>query len=328
MLYHIVGESYVDLLCYLQAALPKQSEDSVLVEPLQTLAGGSTVNTATHLRELVRSSNNRQDSRTQQVVVQTVLNPNDEYGTLLHRHCAEHDIPIINCYDDDDDHNHHNDETNQGDNHKARSSSTPHCVVMVSEGDRSFMTHRGCAEQFTGRHVRLPHLWDHDGPVTLHVAGWYCTPGFGRDGRDGSLVEAIRRLRRERHARWPQYRTVVSAVAQFDVQQQWDGGIDDLVPHLQFLILNQVEVHKIVQRAKGTLHSGDDEIEYTVRDWMSFFASLSTETVVVVFRGAEGAIAFRGERLIGDTGPAVAVSHGWKNTVEASAKKIVRETAS
>ena len=79
MLYHIVGESYVDLLCYLQDALPKQSEDSVLAEPVQTLAGGSTVNTATHLCNLLRSSNNRQDSsRTQQVVVQTVLNPNDE----------------------------------------------------------------------------------------------------------------------------------------------------------------------------------------------------------------------------------------------------------
>ena len=117
---------------------------------------------------------------------------------------------------------------------------------MVSEGDRCFMTHRGCAEQFTGRHVRLPPLWDHDGPVTLHVAGWYCTPGLGRHG---SLVEAVRRLRRERHARWPQHRTVVSAVAQFDVQQQWDGGIDDLVPHLQFLILNQVEESQKMERS-------------------------------------------------------------------------------
>jgi len=295
MLCHVVGDSYVDLLCYLQASLPKQSEDSVLAQPVQTMAGGSTINTATHLSDLVRTNNDEcKDTRsTIQVAVQTMLNPNDEYGALLQNHCETHGIPIINCCPVD----------------QQDIKATPHCVVVVSEGDRCFMTHRGCSDSFTGYDLKLQDLIDYDGTVTLAIAGLYCTPGFGKDD---SLLQAIVQLRTARDERWPHHRTIVSLVTQFDVQQKWDGGIDKLAPQLQFLIMNELEANKIVQRARGEKNndkSSSESVpaEYSLADWMSFFSALSPDTVFVVTKGAEGAIAFRGEQVIGEIGPAVAV---------------------
>jgi len=308
MLCHIVGESYVDLLCYLAASLPKQSEDSQLALPVQTMAGGSTLNTATHLRDLVRhrQCNKKEEEKKHlppRIVVQTMLNPNDEYGTFLQRHAAQHDIQLINCCAS---------AVAPGAGESTTSSTstetlaTPHCVVIVSEGDRTFMTYRGCATAFTGHDLQLKELMEYDGPITVHVAGLYCTPGFGDRG---SLREQLVTLRRERLQRWPQHRTMYSLVTQFDVQKKWDGDLDDLVPHLQFLIMNEVEVNNIVHRAKGKSCADDDDelVEYSLQDWMTFFTSLNCETVFVVTRGAEGAIAFRGNQVIANLGPAVDV---------------------
>lgn len=287
MLFHLVGESYVDLLCYLEASLPKQAEDSVLSHPVQTTAGGSTLNTATHLRELQRHLDI--DHQPSQVVVQTVLNPNDEYGVLLQRHADKHDIQVVNCFTVDP-------------NDPTMGKATPHCVVIVAEGDRTFMTHRGCAAKFTGLDLQLQDLVEYDGPVALHVAGLYCTPGFG----DGSLRDQIVRLHKERAQRWP-HPTIVSLVTQFDVQKRWEGGLDDLVPHLQFLIMNELEANNIVHRTKGHASSVDATADYSLQDYIFFFSSLSSETVFVVTRGAEGAVAFRDKCVIANVNPGVAL---------------------
>jgi sugar/nucleoside kinase (ribokinase family) len=288
MLFHVVGESYVDLLCYLEASLPKQAEDSVLSQPVQTTAGGSTLNTATHLSELQRHLIIDHQPSSRQVVAQTVLNPNDEYGMLLQRHADKHDIQVINCFKVDP-------------NDPAMGKATPHCVVVVAEGDRTFMTHRGCAAKFTGLDLQLKDLVEYDGPVALHVAGLYCTPGFG----DGSLRDQTVRLRKERAQRWPHHQTIVSLVTQFDVQKQWEGGLDDLVPHLQFVIMNELEANSIVHRAKGYPSSVDATANYSLHDFIFFFSSLSSETVFVVTRGAEGAIAFRDKCVIANVNPGV-----------------------
>lgn len=288
MLCHVVGESYVDLLCYLAASLPKQAEDSVLSLPVQVMAGGSTLNTATHLRDLLRPELIANIHEPSLVVVQTVLNPNDEYGAFLQRHADQQGIHVINCFDSSD----------------RPGKATPHCVVIVSEGDRTFMTHRGCASSFTGHDLNLKDLIDHDGPVTLHVAGLYCTPGFG----DGSLRSQIERLRRERLERWPQHPTICSLVTQFDVTRKWDSGLDDLVPHLQFLIMNELEANNIANHSKANSGNENEKAsKHAVDDWVSFFSALSSETVFVVTRGADGALAFRDNRIIANVNPGVAV---------------------
>jgi len=302
MLCHVIGDAYVDLLCFLAGSLPQQGEDSTLSQAVQTMAGGSTINTATHLRDLVRHQwdNNEEDDENgmiPRIAVQTMLNPNDEYGALLLRHAAQHDIQVINCCSGEEE------EAAVADGASSRASAaTPHCVVIVSEGDRCFMTHRGCSETFTGLDLQLDALIEYDGPVHLHVAGLYCTPGFG----DGSLRQQLMKIHTERQQRWPHHRTSVSLVTQFDVHQRWDGDLDALVPFLQFLIMNEVEVNSIVNRARGGL--ANESSEFSLEEWMSVFAMLSLETVVIVTKGEKGAVAFRGRQVIASIGTAVDVA--------------------
>lgn len=304
--FHIVGESYVDLFCFLQGpSLPELGGDSKLTEPVQIFAGGSTINTATHLRMLSNpntiweeekgsdgADEGIEDSSTSVLVVvaQTIFNPMDEYGQILLQHAAKHNFVLHNCCAND-----------------SRLSATrevgttPHCVVIVSDTDRSFMTHRGCAEKFTASDLDLDTLVNTDGPVHLHVAGFFCTPGFGNE----SLMKTIISLRAARERQWPNHPTVVSVVTQFDVTQTWDGGLETIVPLLSCLIMNELEATKIVERAtRGQPNEGKAD---PTREWISFFSLLNPEAIFVVTKGADGAIAFRNDKVIGSVGPAVAV---------------------
>jgi sugar/nucleoside kinase (ribokinase family) len=313
--YHIVGDSYVDLFCFLKGSLPELGGDSTLTEPVQIFAGGSTINTATHLRMLSKcqqllwtnttdadgheyDSNSKEETNTAptSVVVQTMLNPNDEYGRILLRHAEKHDFAIHNCSCSTDS------SAVTAASETAAGTGTPHCVVIVSDRERSFMTHRGCSETFTALDLRLEDLIHTDGAVHLHVAGFFCTPGFG----DGSLMKQLVTLRSAREKQWPNQPTIVSLVTQFDVTQGWDGGLDEVVPLLSCVIMNELEATNILERVRGCRMEATAEVDRT-REWMSFFSSLNPNAIFVVTQGADGAIAFRSDKLIGSVGPALAV---------------------
>ena len=52
----IIGDAFADLFCFLgDSALPKPGGDARLTQPIRTVAGGSGLNTATHLSSLGRS---------------------------------------------------------------------------------------------------------------------------------------------------------------------------------------------------------------------------------------------------------------------------------
>lgn len=280
--------------------MPELGGDSTLTEPVRIFAGGSTINTATHLRMLSSSryhweSNDNaaadpseNPSEEHNVVVQTMLNPKDEYGKILLRHALAHNFEIVNCCSVD-----RLESSDAG-------AATPHCVVIVSDQDRSFMTHRGCSETFTALDLQLDDLMNTDGPVHLHVAGFFCTPGFG----DGSLKEQLVRFRTKREQQWPNEQTAVSLVTQFDVTQAWNGGLDEIVPLLSCLIMNELEANKVLERARG--RANEKGMDPT-GEWISFFSSLNPNAIFVVTKGVDGAIAFRNEKPIGSVGPAVAV---------------------
>lgn len=68
--------------------------------------------------------------------------------------------------------------------HQKGDKSTGHCAVIVSKGDRSFMTHVGCMEDFRGSHVLTNFMGQIDSkdiPSThghVHIAGYYNLEGF------------------------------------------------------------------------------------------------------------------------------------------------------
>ena len=78
---HIVGDAFADLLCYLESGLPVPGGDSRLTVPIETMAGGSAVNTTTHLMSLLRSKHYAgRPLPVPSVTLHTSINPNDEYG--------------------------------------------------------------------------------------------------------------------------------------------------------------------------------------------------------------------------------------------------------
>jgi sugar/nucleoside kinase (ribokinase family) len=306
--YCIVGESYVDLFCFLKGGIPGPGEDSTLVQPVQNLAGGSTVNTATHLQNIldvsfVESQPTKESDATKpsKVVVQTVWNEDDEYGKLLSEHAHRHGFQMTNCWRKSD---------SLESSSSYLSTSTPHCVVIVSHGERSFMTHRGCAQQFVASDLDWEAMANVRGPLHLHVAGYYCTPGFG----NGNLKECILQLCQARKHKYPHESTTISLVTQFDVTQKWDGGLDAIIPLLTFSIMNEVEAHHIAQRISSSSRKRtgcyddnkfDEQTESNnmIDKWMLNFSALSASTCFVVTRGAGGAIAFRNAEIVAKTSP-------------------------
>ena len=280
LVFHVIGDAYVDFFSFLDGEWPENGGDSRLNQPVKTYAGGSSTNTATHLKSLVRNLDGGDGE--DQVILHTILNPNDHYGQLLIKHAKENEIPLVNCRQADD------------------TSWTGHCIAIVSGGERSFMTHQGCVEHFTADLIEVEQIVATDGPVHVHVAGFYNVTGFW----DGSLKKQLARIRREREDRFPNHSTTLSLVTQHDASKQWDGGLDDLVPYLDFLIMNELEANRIVRRGR---HGKSVQTDNNEAEWMSFFSPLNPRACIIVTKGPQGAVAFRDSQVVATLSPAISV---------------------
>jgi sugar/nucleoside kinase (ribokinase family) len=276
--FHIAGDAYVDFFCFLDdGGWPENGGDSRLEQPVKSYAGGSATNTATHLKSLVRNFSIQKP----QVNLHTVLNPNDHYGQVLLQHAVEHDFPITNCRNAED------------------GLSTGHCIAIVSGGERSFMTHQGCVGQFGAQDLKVETIISTPKDVHFHVAGFYNIPGFWH----GKLMERIEYIRQQRKVLFPDKNTTASLVTQHDATKVWDGGLDDVIPLLDFAIMNDLEARNIVKRGRGG-EKGDSDNE--IENWATFFGSVSETTNIIVTRGEQGAVALRGGKIIADQ-PTIAV---------------------
>jgi len=289
--FHIVGDAFVDFFCYLQGDWPESGGDSLLDQPVVSYAGGSSVNTATHLKALVDSlyvPRKDEAEAVPKVVLQTVLNENDHYGQILLHHCENHELNFINC-------------------NKDTASSTGHCVAIVSQGERSFMTHRGCVENFDASDLNIDEMIREEQDLHLHVAGFFNMKGFWH----GKLKDELARIRtgREKRDAKGRGRLSVSLVTQNDGSNAWDGSIDELIPLVDMLIMNEIEAEKIL--ARGRKGRGEAEpvlaVANPTEDWVDFFSSLSATTLFVVTRGASGAVAFYDGKILAAVDPAIEV---------------------
>ena len=279
--FHIIGDAYVDFFSFLDGDWPEHGGDSRLNQPVKAYAGGSSTNTATHLKSLVQHLSNN-DTNQSKVLLHTVLNPNDHYGELLMRHAQQHGFPLVNCRRDDD------------------PSSTGHCIAIVSGGERSFMTHQGCVENFKAELIDVEQIVATNGPIHVHVAGYFNVTGFW----NGNLKEQLIQIRNERQKQ--NQSTTISLVTQHDASKEWDGGLDDLIPYLDFLIMNELEASRILRRGRGEDYkpcNDDDEVS----EWIAFFSPLNPQACIIVTRGKDGAVAFRNGELIATVSPAVNV---------------------
>ena len=287
--------------------MPQHGGDARLVQPMHTVAGGSALNTATHLSSLLRyfwindSSDGKPPPRTSNINLQTVINENDDHGKMLASHCSRHGFRLINrrvsnhpsCYCGTD---------GAVMQSQKDDKSTGHCAVIVSRGDRSFMTHLGCMEDFRGTHI-LTNFHDLDNRSEastanqqthhVHIAGYYNIKGFW----DGELAGKLAEMR-EVQSRTNE-RMSISLVPQHDATDKWDGGLLNILQYIDFLIMSDVEAENIT-----TYQGGDDDCNHSglLQHIAQFSASKFPNTCIIVTLGPKGAVAFyKGEAIHSQT---------------------------
>jgi ribokinase len=270
--FHLMGDSFVDLLCYLEDGWPELGGDARLIHPIQTFAGGSATNTATHLTSLLQ----RTQDTTARVTLQTVYHPHDEYGVLLQEHAHIHGYRLINNRMVDDD-----------------PSATGHCLCIVSRGERTFMTHLGCVEHFSAKNIQIDVILEEEHPAHVHVAGYFNIVGFW----NGRLYHQLQQIKDQRP------HTTISLVTQHDYTNTWDGGLSQVVPLLDVLFLNEMEASKIVTGAK----LNESQSSNITTQWAEHFQAWSTHTCVVITRGSQGAVALRNGQVIACVEKAISV---------------------
>lgn len=297
--FHILGDAFVDLLCFLKNnnVFVEQGGDAELRDPIQTVAGGSGVNTATHTQALLSQNPDAdsaglspKDDPLPRVSLYTALNGDDEYGKLLIAHAEQHGFHLINC------------PPARAEESDAAPAATGHCLAIVADQERSFLTHRGCIATLAPHHIQTRAMVECDGPIHIHVAGYFNMPHFW----NGALVQLLRRIREEREKLGK--RTCISLVPQYDATGMWDGGIIPLASTcLDIMILNQMEATRIMRHHRDIgSSSGDSDtaLEHGPCDVASLVEYYSTHlgkgTLVVVTRGAEGAIAFSNGQVLAE----------------------------
>lgn len=268
--------------------------------------GGSGVNTATHLSALIRdfSDANSEEVETMDVTLQTVVNENDYYGKVLTEHAKVSGFEMINCSKY---------KRASKDNNDNNDVSTGHCLVMINEGERSFVTHLGIVESFKASDTVLhelvncrsadPSYFNHHHHI--HVAGYYNMPGFSK-GNLKRRLKLIRERRRNHSHGGHTFTTTTSLVPQYDATEEWDGGlIDEVLPLVDFLILNALEAGKISGIGIDKKDCGGGINRAIVFTQLAdFFFGKSPLTHVIVTLGSLGAVClYQGEVVASMTCP-------------------------
>jgi sugar/nucleoside kinase (ribokinase family) len=172
---------------------------------------------------------------------------------------------------------------------------TGHCAVIVSNGDRSFMTHLGCIEDFRGVDILtdLPlygygRVKEIDSESTIahyhqhvHVAGYYNIGGFWNGELSCKLAEMKAKATRK---------ITISLVPQQDATNSYDGGLLDVLKYVDFLILSEIEAKYITKYQCGVC--AVDFIQHVA----NYFSALTSQTYIIVTLQSKGAVAlFEGQ---------------------------------
>jgi sugar/nucleoside kinase (ribokinase family) len=385
----ILGDAFVDLFCYLNdgsstngGSLPQLGADVRVNQPVKPMAGGSGINTATHLASLIQdfpySPNNGEqvqnedenvdeeendneegngeetdkeaDEEPMDVTLQTVVNENDDYGRLLIEHSKRNNFQIINCRREKDtskgtgttvttkdatttsvasdtatpatstntttsttspttdQENTENDQSQTVE--ESTAPSTGHCIVLVTENERSFITHLGIMESFQPSHTILheliqcrsanPTFTNHHHHV--HIAGYYNVPKFHSKNALKKRINLIREKRRTKSHGLNVYTTTISLTPQYDATEKWDTDeLFNLLPMVDFLILNLMEACKIskIDLSKDEEENGGSALNRSVLflKLADFYDGHSPQTYVVVTLGKFGAVLLYGGEI-------------------------------
>jgi len=255
----IIGDSFADILVGPLQALPQWGQDILSEKPFEIMAGGSALNTAVQMSALkglvFPSQGNKKGAsfdkfKNTQITLHTGIAA-DYFGTLLLSRLHQTGVKASLS------------KLQKGDN-------TGACLVLTGASDRAFVTHRGVVSTLCLDRLNKDELLQ---AGHVHIAGYYNCPGLWC-----GLVELLQEVKARGNT--------VSLCPQWDAHEIW-GGLDELYPFLDLLILNEVEAQNISKCMDPTEAS-------------SFFLSKGVKIVVITLgqNGSLAAVKYSGKDIV------------------------------
>ena len=129
----------------------------------------------------------------------------------------------------------------------------------------------------------------------------YNIPGFW-NGKLKRKLEAVREIRKEMY---PDRNTTISLVTQHDATREWDGGLSDLFPLLDFVFMNDLEARSIIRCGCESSKNKRIEFEHEHMQWADYFGRQHPTSNAIVTRAEKGSVALRGKKILSKQKPIV-----------------------
>lgn len=254
---HVIGDVYLDILAKVEQ-LPEWDSDTTIQRPINTLAGGSALNTAVQLSELLRTRRQREQARPFRRCVLHSRLGSDLYGQLVAQQIREAGVTLS----------------------AKREGGQGVCICLSGATDRSFVSYKGSVGELSGDDIDTSLLF---GPATSHV---HFSAYYDCVGLQSALPSLVARAKAERGA-------TISIVPQCpDASGDWSGGLLELLPQIDVLICNSREAAAIAQRTYDGPRPTWAELDDAARTLLRTGVPL-----VVITLGGEGAVAVTDEQM-------------------------------
>jgi len=246
----VVGDVYLDVIANIDE-LPQWDADVSINAPIETVAGGSALNTAVQLSALLRTRRQRWQERPFRRCVLHSRVGRDLYGGLVAAKIREAGVTLS----------------------ARRAGGQGVCICLSGKRDRAFVSYKGSVADLTEDDIDVSRLLS---PGTSHV---HFSAYYDCSGLQPAVPRLVERAKADCGA-------TVSLVPQSDSAGEWDGALLELLPHIDLFICNQREAAAIAGVNFAGRRATWEEIDEAVRRLHAAGAPL-----VVVTLGADGALA-------------------------------------
>jgi len=204
----VVGDVYLDVIAKIDD-LPAWDADTQIHAPIETVAGGSALNTAVQLSALLRTRRQRVQARPFRRCVLHSRIGSDLYGNLVDAKIREAGVTLS----------------------ARRAGGQGVCICLSGKRDRAFVSYKGSVEELVEDDIDTARLL---APGTSHV---HFSAYYDCSGLQPAVPRLVARAKAERNA-------TVSVVPQADSSGEW-GSLLALLPHIDVFICNQREAAAI-----------------------------------------------------------------------------------
>ena len=255
----VIGDIFCDIIATSVPRLPAVwGTDTVVTDPITVHSGGSGLNTSVWLKNLLKD-----DTSGNQIRVQITRNfaKSDGLGNSVEDALEKAGVEIISPID------------------QSQLSSLGTCICLSGNADRSFVTYRGGNERFTFSDFEFAQLVSKN-QIHVHIAGYYNCPGLWNENAKKFIHECRNRMSGITISLNPQY------------GQAWGGGIQEILPLVDFLVCNSVE-------AQGIASAGLETPLELVESALKIVTDMGCPCAVITM-GADGALVARKGLFQGD----------------------------